>query len=1011
MQDFLRELLQIPYYAYFKPSLLQNRLNQAAPQREGNNSFWRLSLDIVDTSEARRFLLQCSLWWSAGVLLFGIATQGSMPWWEMLFVSGGLLLGAWGIAWFDFSLGLSFPVLAGLVWGLHPDLWSLLQTGLLLWLQERVIVLLAVDLILSLIIGVGGAGLLMAHGYKRLATWFTALVMLVAFGIAILVAASLVVDLVDQKGAFSIAFGVVLGTVGLVALGVSLMIAASAVEAMAENRGRVVVAISIAGFMAVGIAVAVASGAALALAFTVAISVLGFVAGFVASITAGFVAILVAVMLGGGVARDQNALFEEGINLAIGGRFLFVGGAAGMMLRGIVDEEKALPKAFVAPFVVVLVVTTFAVVVVAVGVATTIAIGLTGIALPPPILALGLTFGLGISLSPRRSYRLGLVIACIVAALFFESQGSGVAGLALLLFSLGYFRIPLYPLALLTVATVRWSPFGIHRLLSRVPPFADEIVWLPLFGLDKLLVAAVEEDRERGEAAIWNVTTSFHQGWAALEALAQVTASDMAHYHVVNQIATASRELGWLPDDPTSSLRGVVEVRRRVAEIACQIDAALNATGAYSRLRRFNQAQVSVRDFRRALVVLKQRSARCFVPVVERWDYLIGEEIARLSSESEIAADIPNPYITGIPVQSDEIAMFASRSELVRAIETTLTTLHGKQTLALYGPRRMGKTTFLLHLPRLLPDELVPVFVDLQEAVQVSGMGGLYYNWAMAAHESARAQRGVDLVRPTLKHFTDEPAIAWREWLDSAENVLGTRKLFFTFDEFEWLVDVAEKNPVMEGAFSVLRNLSQHRPSVCLLFAGARRLEDLAPGGRWHDYFIGVRPLEVSYLGEPEARRLITNPIPDFPLDYAPGAVDEIIRLTRCQPMLVQLMGSIQVDWHNNPERRRQGDSLIATLDDVARAASDIIHEGKPYFANLWAEVSDEGQKVLGGVSQEAKGLTVAELAVQVNLPRDELAGLLGQLKQYQLIEQVEDRWRVQVELTRRAFVRFAQRS
>ena len=52
-------------------------------------------------------------------------------------------------------------------------------------------------------------------------------------------------------------------------------------------------------------------------------------------------------------------------------------------------------------------------------------------------------------------------------------------------------------------------------------------------------------------------------------------------------------------------------------------------------------------------------------------------------------------------------------------------------------------------------------------------------------------------------------------------------------------------------------------------------MEELAPNGRWHDYFINVRGLEVSYLDEKEARRLLTNPITDFRLDYAKGAVDE----------------------------------------------------------------------------------------------------------------------------------------
>jgi len=461
-------------------------------------------------------------------------------------------------------------------------------------------------------------------------------------------------------------------------------------------------------------------------------------------------------------------------------------------------------------------------------------------------------------------------------------------------------------------------------------------------------------------------------------------------------------------------MRDMTEVRRRVEEVARQVEAALSATSDYNRLQRLHQAQTNVQDAHQSFATKKARAPRHFIPVTEHWDYLIREEIARLT-EKNIEADIPNPYITGIPVQPSEEAVFAPHPDLVRAVENALTTVHGKPTLALYGPRRMGKTTFLLHLPRLLPDEVVPVFVDFQEAAQVSGLGSLYYTWAAAAVKAARNHRRLTLPRPTPDSpfsrdaFDKEPTITWREWLDAAEEALGDRKLFFTFDEFEWLVGAAERRPEMEGAFSILRHLSQHRPRVYLLFAGAHRLEELAPGGRWHDYFINVRGLEVSYLAEEYARRLITNPIHDFPLDYAPGAVDEIIRLTHCQPMLVQLMGWLLVDWLNSPTRRRQENWLTATMDDVAHTADEIPSVGHPYFANLWDDAGDEGRQALRALAQAPDGLSQEALRRQSGLAAASLSDVLAWLASYQLVEQVGVLWRIEVELTRRAFARLAR--
>jgi len=396
-----------------------------------------------------------------------------------------------------------------------------------------------------------------------------------------------------------------------------------------------------------------------------------------------------------------------------------------------------------------------------------------------------------------------------------------------------------------------------------------------------------------------------------------------------------------------------------------------------------------------------------FIPVLKHWDHLITSEIARLLEKEEGRDEIPNPY-TVRPVQLDEETIFARRVDLVRAVEDALAAMHGKPTLALHGPRRMGKTTFLLHMPRLLPDEVVPVYVDLQEAVQVSGVGGLYYNWASFAARAAREHRRVTLPQPTLDDFTGEPAIAWREWLDKAEAALGKRRLFFTFDEFEWLVDTAEEHPQMEGAFSILRHIGQHRPRVYLLFAGAHRLEEMAPGGRWHDYFINVRGIEVSYLDEEDARGLITNPIDDFPLNYVPGAVDEIIHLTRCQPMLVQLMCSLLVEWLNSPTRRQQGDWLTVTTNDVACAAEEVLAAGhSAYFVNLWEDAGDGGQRVLRALARSPEGLPYGVLQSRSGIEADHLRKVLSRLTRYQLVEQVGDHWRIQVELTRRAFARF----
>ena len=73
-----------------------------------------------------------------------------------------------------------------------------------------------------------------------------------------------------------------------------------------------------------------------------------------------------------------------------------------------------------------------------------------------------------------------------------------------------------------------------------------------------------------------------------------------------------------------------------------------------------------------------------------------------------------NPYIAGAPVLDDE--MFFGREKLAARI---LSVLH-HNSLMITGERRIGKTTFLYHLKKVLLDEelgdyrFFPIFVDLQ---------------------------------------------------------------------------------------------------------------------------------------------------------------------------------------------------------------------------------------------------------------------------------------------------------
>ena len=104
-----------------------------------------------------------------------------------------------------------------------------------------------------------------------------------------------------------------------------------------------------------------------------------------------------------------------------------------------------------------------------------------------------------------------------------------------------------------------------------------------------------------------------------------------------------------------------------------------------------------------------------------------------------------NPYIAGAPVLDDD--MFYGREKLTARM---LSTLH-RNSLMITGERRIGKTTFLHHLKRVLAEDeggewrFFPVFVDLQGVPEQAFFHALMAEVVDGLEPRARDPRGAAL--------------------------------------------------------------------------------------------------------------------------------------------------------------------------------------------------------------------------------------------------------------------------
>lgn len=104
--------------------------------------------------------------------------------------------------------------------------------------------------------------------------------------------------------------------------------------------------------------------------------------------------------------------------------------------------------------------------------------------------------------------------------------------------------------------------------------------------------------------------------------------------------------------------------------------------------------------------------------------------------------------------------------------------------------------------------------------------------------------------------------------------------------------------------------------------------------------------MRVGFLQPDDVRPLLTKPIPEFDLTYAPGAVEAIITATRCQPFLVQAVAFELVQFLNEQQRKE------AVVADVETAITRALESGGEYFANVWSDARAEGQAILREIAR-----------------------------------------------------------
>jgi hypothetical protein len=521
-------------------------------------------------------------------------------------------------------------------------------------------------------------------------------------------------------------------------------------------------------------------------------------------------------------------------------------------------------------------------------------------------------------------------------------------------------------------------------------------------------------------AAFWYL----HEGQPEQAAQAFAVVRHLPHGESLYRLATALARAAQVPDAAALAALGedkdflqitlppqapllhpaawqAVEHLRRAAQEALAVQRSVSRAIRSQALNRALGEVVAIEQLKQTLPDTERDLT---LQIAAAWrDALLA--LAGQVGQAAITQPVRNPYVVGDPVIG---AKFAGREDIMRRLEELWRGADTLPSVALYGHRRMGKTSILRNLNAHLGAGLRLAYFDLQRLGEASrGPADLFLALADAV-QRALQENGRPLPPPDPSGFDSRPYRAFEQFLERARQALGQDALLIALDEFEKLEDWIAAGVMPPDLLGVLRGYVQMDPRIAFVFAGLHTLQEMS-ADYFQPFFGSVIPVPVTFLRREAVFQALANPgDPDFPLDYTPDALQRIWELTHGQPYLVQWIGHSLVSRFNDLTFERSlPQKPLLDLPDVEAviATPDFYTTARYYFSGVWDQAARGAagqQDALRILAPFEQGLPLEEIASQSGLSLSAARAALETLRRHDVVEEVEGRWRFTVELMRR---------
>jgi tetratricopeptide (TPR) repeat protein len=352
-----------------------------------------------------------------------------------------------------------------------------------------------------------------------------------------------------------------------------------------------------------------------------------------------------------------------------------------------------------------------------------------------------------------------------------------------------------------------------------------------------------------------------------------------------------------------------------------------------------------------------------------------------------------NPYIAGNPVRGQR--HFVGRSGILRDVLRLLSNPNAN-AIALYGQRRIGKTSILFQLEQQLAEsgEYLPVYFDLHDKADLP-LPLILYRLA------GQIARYVDLPPLHKSQFDGDGVFFHNDFLPNAVKQTK-KKLILLFDEFD-VLDRPYKGQVGATFLPYLRKWMARTYQVHFVLAMGRRPEDLS--ARMLNAFKQVRARHVSLMDLPESLAIIRQSEHNQTLYWSEGGINRICYWTQGHPYLTQLLCS-EV-WEAAYDESPLEAPTVGT-EDVDLAVEATLEQGANAFQWIWNGLPPT-EKVLMAAMAGTGRLNVTRGQLEETLTQNGVCMVRGELDvapqtliRWDLLRRVDNGYRFTIPLLQR---------